>query len=34
MNLTCAKCSFKDIQLGSITLEGRNIGKIFFQLTF
>ena len=30
MNLTCAKCSFKDIQLGSIILEGRNIEQKSF----
>ena len=30
MNLICTKCSFKDIQLGSITLEGRNIEQNSF----
>ena len=30
MNLTCAKCSFKDIQLGSIILEARNIEQNIF----
>ena len=30
MNFTCTKCSFKEIQLGSITLEGRNIEQKSF----
>ena len=30
MNLICTECSFKEIQLGSITLEGRNIEKKSF----